>query len=279
MANNGPEQQYRVKSVERALDLLEALAATNDGMTVSDLARRLGASKSAVFALLQTLLARRIVADSGSGSTRRYRLGLGLARLGDRAMSAMSLREIAVPVLKSLRDATGATTRLAVLEGSYAVAVSRFDAPQAVRFDLRMGERELPHCSGVGKALLSALPEARVRQIIAEVGLPQRTRQTITDLDTFIAHLAQAEQAGYTIDDEEDAEGIFCVGSPVFDHSGECAGAISITALKLNQPAWRMHELGRVVLEHADRLSALLGGPSHAEHHAKVTAASAGAQA
>ncbi len=270
MANAGPE--YRVKSVERALDLLDVLAGSTDGMTVSDLARRLGSSKSAVFALLQTLLARRIVADTGAGSSRRYRLGLGLARLGDQAMSAMSLREVAAPVLRALRDATGATTRLAVLEGAYAVAVSRVDAPQAVRFDLRMGERELPHCSGVGKALLSALPESQVRKIISEVGLPQRTRHTITDIDTLLNHLAQAAGAGYTIDDEEDADGIFCVGSPVFDHTGECAGAISITALKLNQPAWRLHELGRVVLDHADRLSSLLGGPSHAEHRANAIA-------
>lgn len=278
MANDDP-QKYRVKSVERALDLLDQLAAGPDGLTVSDLARRLGVSKSTVFALLQTLLARRIVADSGVGPSRRYRLGLGLARLGDQAMSAMSLREVAGPILRSLTDTTGATSRLAVLEGAYAVAVSRVDAPQAVRFDLRMGERELPHCSGVGKALLSALPEERVRKIIGEVGLPQRTRHTITDLDTLLSHIAQAVETGYTIDDEEDADGIFCVGSPVFDHAGGCAAAVSITALKLGQPAWRMHELGRVVVEHADRLSALLGGPSHAEHRARLATAAEKVQA
>jgi IclR family transcriptional regulator, acetate operon repressor len=265
---NTLQDKYRVQSVERALDLLDILATDTEGMTVSDIARQLGTSKSTAFALLQTLLARRFVADSGTGSSRRYRLGLGLARLGDHAVAGISLREVATPVLRALTDTTGATSRVAVLDGAYAVALNRIDAPQAVRFDLRMGERELPHCSGVGKALLSAVPEARVREIIAQVGLPQRTRQTITDLDTLLNHLAQAADNGYTIDDEEDADGIFCVGSPVFDHTGTCAGAISVTALKLSQPAWRMHELGRVVLEHADRVSAMLGGPSHAERRA-----------
>ncbi len=235
-------------------------------MTVSELARRLGTTKSSVFALLQTLLRRHVVADSGTGSSRRYRLGLELARLGDQAMAAISLREVAMPILRALTDATGATSRLAVLDGAFAVAVSRVDAPQTVRFDLRMGQRELPHCSGVGKALLSTLPEARVREIVEQVGLPERTRQTITDVDTLLKHLVQAADAGYTIDDEEDADGIFCVGSPIFDHTGECAGAVSVTALKLNQPAWRMHELGRTVLEHADQISARLGGPSHAKY-------------
>ena len=78
------EERYRVQSVERAFALLEALAdAGPDGMTLSNLARLLGVSKSTAYAILQTLLAGGFVADAGAGMSRRYRLGMALARLGD----------------------------------------------------------------------------------------------------------------------------------------------------------------------------------------------------
>ena len=67
---------------------------------------------------------------------------------------------------------------------------------------------------------------------------------------------------GYAIDDEEDADGVFCVGSAVLEHVGRCVGAVSVTGLKLDLPAWRVEQLGRTVREHADRISALLGAPA-----------------
>jgi IclR family acetate operon transcriptional repressor len=182
-------------------------------------------------------------------------------RLGGLVMAELDLWEVCEPVLRELTASTGATSRLGILDDTHAVVVSRIDAPHAVRFDLHMGKRELPHCTGVGKALLSALPEQRVREIVDAVGLPQRTRHTISDLDVLLKDLAATAARGYAVDDEEDADGIFCIGSPVFGHTGECVGAISMTALKLDIPAWRMHEHGETVREHADRITSMLGGP------------------
>src|SRR5256885_16145290 len=80
---NPLEERYRVQSVERALQLLETLAAAGpDGSTLSELARSIGVSKSSAYAILQTMLGGGFVADVGAGATRRYRLGMALARLG-----------------------------------------------------------------------------------------------------------------------------------------------------------------------------------------------------
>jgi IclR family acetate operon transcriptional repressor len=269
MTNTPVDERYRVRSVDRALDVVEALAAGGaEGMTVSALARELGSSKSTVFSILQTLLARRFVADTGTGASRRYRLGVEFLRLGGVVMAELDLWEICAPVLRELTATTGATSRLGILDDTHAVVVSRIDAPHAVRFDLRMGKRELPHCTGVGKALLSALPERRVLDIVEAVGLPRRTRHTIASTDVLLKDLAATAARGYAIDDEEDADGIFCVGSPIFGHSGDCVGAVSMTALKLDIPAWRMHEYGETVREHADRITSMLGGPVWAERGA-----------
>ena len=81
-------QRYRLHGVERALDTFELLAAAGqDGMTLTELADKIGVSKSSAFALLQTLIARGFVADSGTRLSRRYRLGMALAKLGDAAES------------------------------------------------------------------------------------------------------------------------------------------------------------------------------------------------
>ncbi len=70
---------------------------------------------------------------------------------------------------------------------------------------------------------------------------------------------------GYAIDDEEDCEGVFCVGAAVYDRSGECVAAISGTGLKLNRPTWRVDELGVAIRDAADRLTLALGGTPFAE--------------
>lgn len=255
--------RYRVKSVDRALEVLETLGASGtDGLTVSELAKGVGASKSTAFALLQTLLDRGFVADSGEGASRRYRLGMALARLGDRVVSQIGVRDVAMPVLHELTATTGLTSRLALLEDGRAVVIGRVDAPGAVKFTSQLGRQEHPHSSGVGKALLATLPEERVRELVAAAGgLPRRTDKTLTDVDALLRDLAGARERGYAVDDEEDAEGVFCVGAAFADHRGQVAGGISVTGLKLDLPAWRIHQLGETVRGHADRIAAALGAP------------------
>jgi IclR family acetate operon transcriptional repressor len=263
---NTADDKYRVHSVERALRILDILAAAGvDGASGTDIGRQLGVSKSTAFALLQTLRSADFVTDVGTGSGRRYRLGMGLARLGDQVVSETTIHDIAMPILRTLTEATGYTSRLAVLDEGYAIVIARVDSPGVVRFSTHLGRREFAHCSGVGKALLSSLPPDDVRSIVAATGTPRRTSHTITDIETLIEDLAIVRQRGYSVDDEEDADGVFCVGAPVFDFRGVCAGAISITGLKLEMPAWRIRELGQTVREHADRIAQLLGGPSHPE--------------
>ncbi|WP_405689269.1 IclR family transcriptional regulator [Streptomyces sp. NBC_00057] len=255
------EPKYWVKSVARAADILEALAAPaqGNGLSVTEVGQACSISKSAAFGMLQTLRAYGLVSDDGEGMNRRYRLGMSLARLGDRARSQVSLRGVAHPVLRELTRTTGMASRLAVPEDGHAVVVDQVELDQRVRLDLRMGQRELPHCTGLGKALLSAVPQSEAAAVVERFGLPRRTSRTITDPATFLSHLRDIARVGYALDDEEDAEGIICIGAPVFDDRSACAGAISITGLKLGLPAWRYQELGGQVRDAARRISVSLG--------------------
>jgi IclR family transcriptional regulator, acetate operon repressor len=255
--------RYRVKSVERALTLLDTLGeAGPEGMTLTELSRALSVSKSTAYAILSTMRSRGFVADSGSGMQRRYRLGIALARLGDLVASQHQLRDVAMPVLHLLTEETGLTSRVAILDENYAVAIGRVEARQGVvRFAANLGRPEHLHNSAVGKAMLSHLPDEAVLRIAGVSGLPAKTAHTIVDTDALLRDLATARRRGYAIDDEEDNDGVFCVGSAVCDHHGHCLGAISVTGLKLDLPAWKVEQLGETVREHAERISAEFGAP------------------
>jgi len=255
------DERYRVQSLGRALDLLELIGRRGrDGARLSDLAREQALSKAATYAILQTLLAHGFVADLGSGTGRRYRLGLSLARLGDLAVANIALVDAALPVLRELTAELGLTSRVAILDDGYAVVVGRVDAPGAVRFDAALGRRELPHCSAVGKALLAVLPMEDAKAILSRGELPVRTPHTITDLPRLMAELSLSVRRGYAVDDEEDTEGVACVGCCVFDRNGAAVGAISVTGLKQRDWNSRRQSLGQAVARHAERITRLLGG-------------------
>ena len=260
VAGIDPERRYRVRSVERALDVLELLAeAGADGMRLAELARRLETSKSTVLALLRTLTVRGFVVEVGAGRARRYGLGLALARLGDQVLSQISLLDLALPSLRAMTEETGWTSRVGVLDEAYAVMIGRVEGPGIVRFQSNLARRELPHCSAIGKALLSHLPEERVREIVERTGLPARTATTITDVEHLLGELEGVRTKQFAVDDEEDSEGVVCVGSSVYDHRDTCVAAISLTGLKLMLPAGGIDGLGQVVRRYAAEISGRLG--------------------
>ncbi len=254
-----PAGRYTVQSVARALRLVGIVAdGPAQGQTLSELAGALGTSKSATLALARTLEAFGYLRDARPGP--RYTLGTALIRLGDIVGRQLPLGDLCRPLLDDLSEATKMTARIAVCEGGYPVFIARVDGPGSVRFYTPLGQREVPYASAAGKAILSVLPEDEIRRICADTGLAPRTAHTITDLDTLLDNLAAARRLGFAVDDEEDAEGVFCAGAAFFGHDGSCAGAVSVTGIKGDLPAWRIDELGRAVRGCAERVTALLGG-------------------
>ncbi len=243
--------RYTVRSVARAMRLINIIAdGPPEGLTLSDLARSLGASK-------------------------RYCLGTALIRLGDITRRQLPLGEICRPALAELAGQTKMTSRVAVCDDGYPVFIERVDGPGSVRFHTPLGQREVPHTSAAGKAMLATMTEQEVRAICAATGMVRRTAHTITDVDSLLANLALARANGFAVDDEEDAEGIFCVGAVFFGHDGSCAGAVSVTGIKGDLPAWRMNELGRMVQRYASKISESLGGGRYAERYPAAAGATA----
>jgi IclR family transcriptional regulator, acetate operon repressor len=258
-----PAGRYTVRSVARALQLVDIVAdGPAEGQSLSDLARALGTSKSTTLSLARTMAAAGFLRDARPGP--RYTLGTALIRLGDIARRQLPLGDLCRPLLEELADVTKMTSRVAVCDEGYPVFIDRIDGPGSVRFHTPLGQREVPYATAAGKAILSTMDEPAVRALCAQTGLPPRTAHTITDIDSLLEDLAVARRHGFAVDDEEDAEGIFCAGAAFFGHDGACAGAVSVTGIKRDLPAWRVDELGRTVRACADRVTEILGGPREA---------------
>ena len=254
--------RYTVQSVARALRVVEMVAdGPVAGVTLSELARGLGISKSSTLSLARTRVGFGYLTDHHPG----YTLGPALGRLGDAVFRQLPLCGLARPAIEDLLRATQLTSQVAVSDHGYLVFVDRVHSPGKARLYTQLGERELPHLSAAGKAMLSTMGVANVRQLCAENGIPARTRHTITDVEALLDNLAAARRLGFAVDDEEDADGVVCVGAAFFGRGDSCAGALSVTGIKDELPAPRVRELGGIVRRAADRLSAIMGGRAYAE--------------
>lgn len=261
---DGADNRQVVQSVQRALKIIEIVAAgPREGISLSSIAQQMGTSKSTALASARTLAMSGFLRTLMPGP--RYKLGAALIRYGDLAAKQSPVAEVCLPVVREVSAVTAMTARLALSDEGYSVCVARIDGPGAVRFYAPLGRREPPHATAAGKSVLAMQTPTRVLEICKESGLKRFTARTITEVPSLLEDLAGVRRCGYSVDDEEEEAGIFCVGAPFFDHQGNCAGVISVTGLKQDLPAWRISETGTVLRRYADTASQLLGGPPFAQ--------------
>ena len=233
-----------VQSVQRALDVLEAVAAAGGTASLSDLAAALGLPAPTVHRLARTLAGRGYLRHTPD---RRYSLGSRLVPLGTQAHALVGER--ALPVLRGLAELTGETANLAVLAQNRAEYVAQVPGRHSMRTFTEVGNRVELHCTGVGKALLAAVGPARAAQLVAGGPLTAQTVTTITDQEALQAEIALIRVRGYAIDEGENEVGVRCVavGLP---------GALPV-AVSVSGPAVRMTD--RLIEEAASALHAAAG--------------------
>ncbi len=244
-----------VQSVDRALDLLEALAAAEGEVSITALAARTTLHVSTVHRLLSTLLRRGYVRQNPE--TSRYYAGAKLATLSEGRSRYGEMRLRARPILRSITDATRETTNLVVVDDLAAVYIETVPSPQIVRLFTEVGNRVPLHATGAGKALLAALPAARRDAVLDRLELRPYTPRTITDHAALRRALDEVRERGYAIDDEEFDEGVRCVAVPV-GGPNDAIGAISISAPAGRLTRQRCVELVPLLRRSATELAASL---------------------
>ncbi|HKG56911.1 MAG TPA: IclR family transcriptional regulator [Candidatus Limnocylindrales bacterium] len=246
-----------VRSVDRAAALLLALGESQGEAGVTELARRLGLHKSTASRLLATLQKRGLVEqDDESG---KYRLGLVVIRLAERAERTLDLRGIAMPELERLARLTHETTGLGVLDGDQLLTVAQADGPNLIAVGDWTGRSTPLHCVASGKVLLAALAEREVLRIVRR-GLVSHTERTLVELEPLLEELARIRRRGYATALGEYEIGLNAVGAPVHDARGAVVASVHIWGPAFRLTPRRIPELAAHARETAAAISVRLGG-------------------
>jgi IclR family acetate operon transcriptional repressor len=254
IAKSGPV----VRSLVRALSILNSLAECPNGVSLTELAQQVGLSTSTTHRLLTTLEEQRYVRFDHT--TRFWTMGIQAFAIGSTFLKARNFADIARPQMRALMEETGETVNLAVLDGGEAVVVAQVECRQLMRALAAPGRRVPLHCSGIGKALLTSLSEGEIAHILQKHGLPRFTPTTLTTLTRLRTDLDHTRERGYAVDNEEHSIGVRCIAAVIHNEHGDAVGAISLSGPAVRVTQARTGSFGRLVRKAADAISFAYGG-------------------
>ncbi len=216
----------RIQSVVRAMNILEYISLKN-GAGVSEIARELGLNKSTAFGLIKTLESERyIVKDKNNDN---YKIGLKIYSLSKNALNKSDFQEYVKPYLVDLSEKYGETIHLVVATENEGIYIDKIESTKSIRIHSEIGDKLPLHCTGVGKAIMAYKNNEQVNSYINEIGLKKYTDNTITDPETLYKELNDIRERGYSFDNEEQYEDLFCIAVPILNKEHKPVYAISIS--------------------------------------------------
>ena len=245
--------QITIQVIERAMQLLDALAAETEAVALKKIAATTGLHPSTAHRILNDLVLGRYVERVDSGM---YQLGMRLLELGSLVRGRLSVREAALEPMHLLHKLTGQTVNLSVQQGDEIVYVDRaWSERSGMQVVRAIGGRAPLHLTSTGKLFLSALEPRQVRAYVTRTGLAGSTRNSLTSFEDLDRELALVRRHGYARDNEELEMGVRCVGAGIYDDSGKLIAGLSISA-----PAQRLQDgWVKQLVETAQGISEALG--------------------
>jgi DNA-binding IclR family transcriptional regulator len=240
----------RIQSIDRAVKLLEAVAAAPEPETAPALADATGLNRSTAWRILATLEHHGLV--ERDPETNRYRLGFAVLRLAA-AGGHEPLVRLAHPLLRRLADDTGETVNLAVARRLELVYADQVQARHVMAPNW-LGHTVPLHATSTGKAFLAALPEHELEHL---AGLERFTDTTITDADALRDELAAVRERGFAVSHGELEPALWGVSAAALDASGRPAAVLSVWGVE-SRVRERLDALGALTAAAAGELEALL---------------------
>ena len=234
-ADGASSHPIAIQVIERAMRLLDALAAQPDPVTLKELSATTGLHASTAHRILNDLVVGRYVERVDNGL---YQLGMRLLELGSLVKGRLNVREAAISAMRSLHKLTGQTINLSVQQGDEIVYIDRaWSERSGMQVVRAIGGRAPLHLTSTGKLFLSTGDTRQVRAYALRTGLAGHTRNSLTDLDRLERELALVRRHGYARDNEELELGVRCIAAGIFDDTGKLVAGLSISA-----PAERLQD-------------------------------------
>jgi len=253
MAAPRSDRKNPIQVIDRMMKLLDVLARHPEPLALKQIAQLTGLHPSTAHRILAAMTVDRMVDRVEPGS---YRLGMRLLELGTLVRSRISVRELALPIMRELHAQTGETVNLSVRQDDEIVYVERTSSGRsAMRIVHVIGARAPLHVTAAGKLFLLEDGAARLREYAKRTGLAPHNKNSLATLALLERDLERTQRQGCATDNEEVEIGVRCVAAPVRDADG-----LLVAALSLSTPADRMKpQWAALVRDSAEKISRALG--------------------
>ena len=220
-----------IKSVKRAIDILDVYGQQGGEIGVTEVARRLRMNKSTVTRVMSTLQTGGYLAQDRE--SRKYRLGGKILALSAIMLSTMEVRGIAAPYIRELSKRINETVDIYITEGEHRVCIDRIESTHDVRTSFRIGNRATLYAGAPGKVLLAFLPDEKREEVIQHLTLKKLAANTITDKHKLRKELDKIRKLGVSISLGEILDMFTGISVPIRDHTGEVVAAIGVSGLSV----------------------------------------------
>ncbi|MGH2549887.1 MAG: IclR family transcriptional regulator [Thermomicrobiales bacterium] len=252
-----PKSPYVLEGADRVLRMLDAFSTETPELRLTDLSERLGIPKSQALRIATTLEQSNYL--TRDPETKRYRLGMRLFSLGIVVEQTLNLKRIAQTAFQELADVTKETVGLFVADRDGAICVDTRESPKGLRVFGQIGRRMPWNAGASGKVALAFLPEHERQEILNRNAFRRYTDRTITDPDILRGLLGQIRDSGYHVGVGDLDEDVLGIGAPIFSHTGNLTGAISLSAPIARAPDSELPRLIDLVTGAASAISRQLG--------------------
>lgn len=251
------EENYKVPNLEKGIAVLEYLSLRSAGETLQEIKSALGISQTTAYRILNTLV--RLEYLNFNEDTKRYKLSRKLLTLGFRSLNEHNLLETVLPHLRDLRDQVKETACFGVLGEEKGIFIEQAQGHHTFRFVLSPGKPFELHCSSPGKAIMAYLPNTVRERYLSYMTFPRYNVRTITSREAYLKELEKVRKLGYALDNEEELNGVICVGAPIFNYTGYPCGAIWISGPKDRLSDEAVRSTAKIIREVAAQISNELG--------------------
>lgn len=246
-----------VKSTGKIFMILEELAKKGRPTKLGDISKALKLPPSTTHRLLSTLIELGYVEQREKSSG--YNLTFKILNLASATFNSLDLGKLSYSHLVNLRDNTGETANIIVINGNETMYVQRVETNEIVRVFSSVGRRAPLHATASGKILLSGLSDEKIERMVAEAGLTKYTEKTITDFSSLMDEVNLVKERGYSIEDEEYENDVFCIAAPIRDYTGAIVASISISLPTCRSNDRDVHDLAKHVVFESTEVSSKLG--------------------
>ena len=217
-----------IQVIDRMTRLIDALAVSAEPASLKSLAHATGLHPSTAHRILGVMVGIGFADRVEPGA---YRLGMRFLELGNTVRARISVREIALPFMRKLAQATGETVNLSVRQGDEIVYVERTAENRSMmRVVQVLGARAALHITAAGKLFLAQDDAASVKAYAARTGLAARTPHSLKTLAALTRELDDVKKQQVALDQEEAELGVRCIAAGVRDDTGQLAAGLSVSA-------------------------------------------------